>query len=630
MPRVLRFLCVLAGVGLLSTQVEAATVQLAWDANPPADNVVRYLVGYRNSLAGAETLADAGNTTGWTSPNLGAGTWFFRVYAESSGGLRSTPSIEVSTTISNTPPTGGGFALDRGRLSYGAVRSGTTSSIFTPAQTLVVNQTTGSPAAWTATVNQSWLRVTPASGTGTGQVTVSVVPGSTNVGTYDGTVSVRPTGTSTVLNVAVRLRVYQSGTTAVAGGFFDTPTNGIVNVSGAIPFTGWAIDDVGVSRVDIYRDPVNGEGGQPFVGTAAFVSGSRPDVEALYTEYPLNYRAGWGFMVLTNMLPDRVNARPTGGNGVHRMHAYAVDAEGRSTYLGSKTFTVNNAAAAKPFGTIDTPSQGGSASGNAYAVFGWALSPRGTIPTNGSTMSVFVDGVFKGRPVYNQFRTDIASLFPGYANSSGAVGYYILNTTGLSNGLHTISWTVTDSQGNTEGLGSRYFTVMNGGVVGPMTSAIQSSTIASSAATQGEAIGQRAEAVAAAVPPDYSIVEVTKAVAPDQAPQLVFPEWTGEIAVETKETEPVEVRLANQFTDNLGGTYEGYVVIGGEMRPLPVGSFLDANRGVFKWEPGPGFVGNYELVFLRNIPGGFKTRVPVRLRIAPKFERDENVEREKK
>ncbi len=332
--------------------------------------------------------------------------------------------------------------------------------------------------------------------------------------------------------------------------------------------------------------------------------------------------------------PDEHDARPEywqvdGGNGAFRIHAYAVDIEGRATYLGSKRITANNSAASKPFGAIDTPAQGGTASGNSYAVFGWALSPRGTIPTNGSTMSVFVDGANVGRPTYNNFRSDIASLFPGYANSNGAVGFFMLNTTGLTNGLHTISWTVTDNLGNTEGIGSRYFNVMNGGV-GALTSAIQSSTIASSAASQGEAIGQRAEAVAAEVPPDYSIVEVAKAAAADQTPQLVFPEWSGEIVLETKETEPVEVRLANQFTDTLGGTYEGYVVIGGDMRPLPIGSFLDANRGVFKWEPGPGFVGNYELVFLRNIPGGFKTRVPVRLRIAPKFERDGNVERERK
>ena len=48
----------------------------------------------------------------------------------------------------------------------------------------------------------------------------------------------------------------------------------------------------------------------------------------------------------------------------------------------------------------------------------------------------------EGHPVYNNNRSDIATLFPGYANSNGAIGYYMLNTTSLANGTHTIAWTV--------------------------------------------------------------------------------------------------------------------------------------------------------------------------------------------
>src|SRR5438128_10071122 len=66
-----------------------------------------------------------------------------------------------------------------------------------------------------------------------------------------------------------------------------------------------------------------------------------------------------------------------------------------------------------------------------------------------------------GNPTYNNFRSDIASLFPGYANSGGAVGYYYLDTTKLANGVHTISWNAFDNQGHGEGLGSRYFNVFN-------------------------------------------------------------------------------------------------------------------------------------------------------------------------
>ena len=60
-------------------------------------------------------------------------------------------------------------------------------------------------------------------------------------------------------------------------------------------------------------------------------------------------------------------------------------------------------------------------SGPSYVNFGWALTPQPkSIPVDGSTFLVYVDGVPLGPVNYNFFRSDIATLFPGYANSSGA------------------------------------------------------------------------------------------------------------------------------------------------------------------------------------------------------------------
>ncbi|MCP5052753.1 MAG: hypothetical protein GY940_36635, partial [bacterium] len=130
--------------------------------------------------------------------------------------------------------------------------------------------------------------------------------------------------------------------------------------------------------------------------------------------------------------------------------------------LGSKTITCDNDNAVKPFGAIDTPEAGGIASGNQFINFGWALTKQpNLIPIDGSTIDVWVNGVKLGHPVYNQYRSDIAALFPGYANSNGAVGYFYLDTTAYENGTHTIQWTATDTGGNTDGIGSRYFIVQN-------------------------------------------------------------------------------------------------------------------------------------------------------------------------
>jgi hypothetical protein len=629
----------LLGVGLVlllvAARVEAATVTLGWNPNAESD-IARYYVGYRTSPTGAETLSPAvppsacsGNpaTCMWSLTTAVEGqTYYFRVYAENTSGLRSAPSAQVSATIPTTPPppAGGGLTLERGALNFGAVQSsGSTLGTKTPGQRVMISQTAaGAPLAWTVAsvgTGSSRISVSPTSGNGTTPITVTLASSSLAAGTYTNTV--RVTVGSTQLNMPITTRVYAPGASTGPSGVFDTPTNGIVNVAGSLPVTGWAVDDVNVARVDIFRDAVGSEpaGAQILLGTASLVAGSRPDVENLYPNAPLNYRTGWGFMVLTNMLPDLVNGRATGGNGAFRLHAYAVDAEGRATYLGAKNFSANNTASTRPFGTLDTPAQGGTASGTAYMVWGWAISPRATIPTNGSTMTVFVDGTARGNPTYNNYRSDIAGMFPGYANSNGAIGYFVLNTTTLANGTHTISWVVTDNLGNTEGIGSRFFTVQNGS--SSMTSSGATDGSAVAVAAQGEALGQTVETVSE-VPTDNSMVEVTKVQSDDATPELVFPEWTGEIRVRTRETEQVEVRLASRF-DDTQATYDGYVVLNGRMRPLPVGASLNPNTGVFAWQPGPGFIGRYRFVFLRTTPGGIKTRIPVDVRISPKHDGEE-------
>ena len=121
-------------------------------------------------------------------------------------------------------------------------------------------------------------------------------------------------------------------------------------------------------------------------------------------------------------------------------------------------------------------------------------------------------------------------------------------------------------------------------------------------------MGETVETVAE-VPPDYSAVHVKRAASDDQTRELVFPEWSGEIRVRAHETEQVEVRLASQFDDSQA-TYEGYVVVNGRMRPLPVGSTLNSTTGVFTWQPGPGFLGRYDSSSSARAEW-IKTRIPV-------------------
>jgi hypothetical protein len=233
--------------------------------------------------------------------------------------------------------------------------------------------------------------------------------------------------------------------------------NSASGLSGAIGITGWALDDVGIEGVRIFRDAVAGEapGTLVFVGDAVRVAGARPDVASLYTNlFPYNEEAGWGYLLLSNMLPNQ-------GNGTFTFSAFADDVEGRSVLLGRRTVSFDNANATLPFGTLDTPGQGETVSGM-ITNWGWALTPRpGSIAVDGSTIDVLIDGVIAGHPTYGLNRSDIAAAFPGYANTNSAVGYFTIDTRTLSNGVHTLSWTVRDSLGRAQGMGSRYFTVAN-------------------------------------------------------------------------------------------------------------------------------------------------------------------------
>ena len=393
-------------------------------------------------------------------------------------------------------------------------------------------------------------------------------------------------------------------------GYLDTPIVGASPVSGAVAFTGWALDDRGVTRTTLCRAPVESEivaldarcGGhaQVFLGDALFLDGARGDVAAAYSTYPQHTRAGWGFMVLTNMLPNQ-------GNGTYAFHVYAHDIEGRVTLLGSRMLTCDNAHATKPFGAIDTPTQGGVASGSAFVNFGWALTPQPkVIPIDGSTITVLVDGAPIGTVDYNHERPDIEGLFPGLQNTAGtngAIGFRVIDTRTLTNGLHTISWTVIDNQGAIEGIGSRFFTVSNG--VNTLTGAVESAASRPLTATTD---------VLAAAPLDEASVLGRRGWDLDGPWRWFGVGRAGRAIVRGEEIDRFEL----WFGTPGGEHYTGHLRVAEELSALPVGSQLDAATGRFTWAPGAGFVGAYDLVFVRWAGVRAVARHEVRIILAPK------------
>jgi hypothetical protein len=430
---------------------------------------------------------------------------------------------------------------------------------------------------WEATTTTpSWISFDPETGSlpssGSTTITVTVDPRELRVGEHWGSVTVSRLGTEETATTDVRLELYIREP-APPFGRFELPRDG-ATVSGSIPVTGWALDDTGVESVKIYRVS---DSTLIYIGEATFVAGARPDVARAFPGYPKNYRAGWGYLLLTNFLPD-------GGNGTFSLTAVASDVDGQQTTLGTKIITCENADAVKPFGAIDTPSQAGAAAASSgYINWGWVLTPQpNTIPTDGSTIDVIVNGLTLGHPTYNIYREDIATLFPGYNNSDGAVGYFPFDTTIFADGVHTMQWRVTDDAGNTASIGTRYFTISN------------------TDKSAGPPLAGRAR---------------TSLVAPGAGSTRVHPvldQKSGVFIVNFGDADMIQLDLSDLFQAS-GGSYNGLSRRGDRYGPLPIGSNLDRANGIFNWLPGSVFNGRFEIDFSRA-SGGETQWITVRFR----------------
>ncbi len=490
-------------------------------------------------------------------------------------------TVEKDQTITVEYHQARAITLSRSRMNFGVCPP-----VAASPQAFLISHS-GSPMDWTIAADSAWLSCSPASGAGPAEVTVSVDAAGLAAGTYHGQIIVTAPGAiNSPQVIPVTLAVYPANAGSVPFGYFETPIDGAY-VYSSIPVTGWVLDDTGVESVKIYREAEAGNN-LVYIGDALFVEGARPDVELAYPGYPYSYKAGWGYMMLTNFLPN-------GGNGTFRIHAIATDSEGHQLTLGVHTIVCDNADAVKPFGAIDIPGQGGIASGSLYRNQGWVLTPPPNyIPKDGHTIRVWIDGHDVGQPHYDIYRPDVAALFPGYANSNGSLAYFDFDTHLLDNGIHTLQWTAVDSAGNVDGIGSRYFFVRN----------IDARQPAAAKTTDGALIKK--------APYDSNPIKIKRGWQQGEF-QEVYPDREGKTTIEMSEVGRIEIHLPGNTGWNTGQAgqksqgagldekeWQGFLQVGEQMRGLPIGSSLDTGKGIFYWNPGPGFLGVYRLVFVES------------------------------
>ena len=484
-------------------------------------------------------------------------------------GTTSASTATISSIVGQGLPA---MSVDRTALGIGAVSTGTGFSAVTAPQAVRLTQSAPGPVTWAATANVPWLVVTPGSGSGPATLNVSAQPLPGLTGTLNGAITLTFSGAAnSTAQIAVTLRVVTAQTAAAPNGSFDTPLNGASNVAGSIAVTGWATDDVEVTAVRIFRNAVAGEPDQPiFIGDATLVEGARPDVAALFPTAPRNTRAGWGYLMLTNFLPNL-------GNGTFTLTAIAYDADGHSTFLGAKTITCSNSAAIHPFGAIDTPVQGGVV-GGVINNFGWVLSrPSRADPPAGGTVRIVIDGAVIGTvPSGWTSRPDLTAMFPPtqYPGINTALAVAPIDTSSLANGVHTIAWTVVDKVGNAAGIGSRYFTVSNNSALraAPPPAAVMRVPFLPDPIT-----GRRGFDL------DVPLVPLDRHA-------------SGVLTLAAEELDRIELRVQ---------AMRGFLRTAIGDLPLPIGSRLDPLERTFTWLAGPGFLGAYDLVF--ETPRGIET-----------------------
>src|SRR5262249_21170438 len=90
---------------------------------------------------------------------------------------------------------------------------------------------------------------------------------------------------------------------------------------------------------------------------------------------------------------------------------------------------------------------------------------------------------------------------------------------------------------------------------------------------------------------------------PNRLPETISANQNGEYSIGMEQLGRIELNV---------GAVEGYQLVGGQHRPLPVGSSIE--DGIFYWQAGLGFLGDFHL-FLQRADS---TLVSVKVTIVPK------------
>ncbi|MEZ5399701.1 MAG: malectin domain-containing carbohydrate-binding protein [Bryobacteraceae bacterium] len=121
--------------------------------------------------------------------NLTAGTYHAKVTVTAAGAVDSPQDVEVTLNVAAaSAPAAPVLSVNPASLSMTATAGGSATAQQATASF------SGGAVGWTATDNQTWLSVSPTSGSGSGTLTVTANPSGLTAGTYTGVVTVTAAG----------------------------------------------------------------------------------------------------------------------------------------------------------------------------------------------------------------------------------------------------------------------------------------------------------------------------------------------------------------------------------------------------------------------------------------------------
>jgi len=230
-------------------------------------------------------------------------------------------------------------------------------------------------------------------------------------------------------------------------GTIDIPAEGVV-VSGFVRVAGWALDGNLVSNVDLYVDGMD-EASRVTAPGGMNINLPRADVTQAFPAYAGTAGRDPGFSA----------AFKAGNyaNGVHTVYVRITDVTACSYFLSPRSVRIDNSRNQPPFGDLEFPKPYDSVHANGVLqVAGWALDDRRV-----DHVSIYVDGYLERDAVTGIYRGDVAEAYPGVPGAVTSGFVLNLDSTRLTNGVHTVSVKVVDDQGQAGLLGVRSVQVFN-------------------------------------------------------------------------------------------------------------------------------------------------------------------------